>query len=377
MNKTLVIVPTLDCQLRCSFCLCLESLGTSKGSSVEEMVAFLDWQIQISQGCSFTIEVFGGEPTLAHDKIRQVYDTITQRYPDVDMSWTLFTNGLFPKSLVIDEFIPLFGEVIISLEGSWELSKDRHPNPKSHQKVVENIKKCLPYGNTGVAFTVFPDTDLEGLFSFFLSLGVWYFNFEIVTHVNNDKASGVTLRDLYKIFLFIYENILLWNLENRPLRVFTIPRELLAARNHLPGRNCIDTVRALAPSGNVYFCRDMAVNEYKLTQQSNLIYHSSIPRQYNIKDFLLDKDTDQFKREVREYEMWNSCPLKSMEHYHFIGGSQAWIKDRDFQDLLIRPLFDIEWSIFELHHTGVSPRLEEKIITYKKVLDFYADEFGY
>lgn len=340
-------------------------------------MAFLDWQIQINPGCSFTIEVFGGEPTIAHKAIREVYEEIGRRHPEVDASWTLFTNGLFPREVLedLDSFMSMFDEVIISIEGPWEVSKDRHRSPKSHAKVVETIEKCLPYGNVGVAFVVFPETDLDKVFNWFVSLGVRYFNFEIVTHVNNDKASGVTLKDLYRVFRFIYENILLWNVANPgEFRLFTIPRELLAARHFnqiFPGRNCIDGVRALAPSGNVYFCRDMAVNEPKLIQQSNLIYSSRLPRQYNIRDFLLDKATDSFKQEVRAYEMWNSCPLKSMEHYHFIGGKQEWIHNQDFQDLLIRPLFEIEWSLFQGFNSGVMADIKPQVELYGRLLDAF------
>lgn len=380
--KTLVLCPTDSCQLSCDFCLCLESLNKGNNTSLEDMIRFIDWQFNLYPNEDFNIEFFGAEPTLAWDKIKTVQSYISNTYKDVNVSYTLFTNGLFNKEIdrEFEIFANSFDEIIISLEGDWNTSKRRHPKESSHKKVVENIKKLIPYQNIGIAFVVFPDTDLESVYNYFNSMGLRYFNFEIVTHINNDKDSGVTNKDIFKVCEFIYENILLFNVSNpEEYKLFTIPRELLSSYNYFrrsSHKSCLDSVRALSPKGNVYFCRDMVANEDKLLKQSDdkSIFRSSQIVPFNIKDFTLDKNSDSFKEEIREYDKYISCPLKSYEHYHFIGGSMPWIKDKDFQDLVIYPLFSLSWDFFEGHRKSLFKdehylaHIKKKIELYGKVI---------
>lgn len=368
--KTLTLIPTTDCNLRCSFCLCLESLGKNKGSSVKDMIDFVRLYLDLYPTEEFTVEFFGGEPTLAYEAIKEVYNTIIEEYPKRSIHWMLFTNGVFNVKVVrdFDFFASMFDEIIVSHEGPTVEVLDRHPSQKTYDKAIDNLKRLLPYNNTGVAFVVFPSTPLGKVFHYFRSLGVRYFNFEIVTHVNNDKNSGVTNPDILRVIEFIYHNILQWNVEHpKEYRLFTIPRELLSSSNFYKNpshKSCLDSVRALAPSGNIYPCRDMAANEYKLTQQSDLIYSDRLMKPFNIKDFQLDRDRDTFLEEFREYDKWTSCPVKSIEHHHFIGGSMPWLKDKDFQDLIIYPTFVLSWMLFKAHKDGYTD--DPKFLEYYK-----------
>lgn len=352
---------------------------------MEQAIKFVDWQFTLYPSEQFRIEFFGGEPTLAWKEIKALQSYINNTYKEYEVFYTIFTNGLFTKEInrEFDFFASSFDEIIVSLEGDWEHSKRRHPNISSHTRVVENLKKLVPYNNVGVAFVVFPDTDLYSVYNYFNSMGLRYFNFEIVTHINNDKDSGVTNEDIFKVCRFIYDNILLHNIiYPEDYKLFTIPRELLSSSNYFRRplhESCLDSIRALAPSGNIYFCRDMIANEDKLLKQSDpkSIYRSSQIVPFNINDFKLDKNSDTFKDEIREYDKYISCPLKSYEHYHFIGGSMPWLKDKDFQDLIVYPLFSLSWDLFLGHERQLFndskylTHIKSKIELYGKCLDSY------
>lgn len=361
--KTLTLVVDSRCQLDCSFCLCSESLNKGEGSSIQDMKDFLSWQFELYPEESFVIELFGAEPTLAYDKIKELYLWVNNIYPDVKVSWMLFTNGILTKDINKDFefFMSIFDEIIVSIEGPRDLSIDRHPSDITYNKVIDNIKRMIPYNNTGVGFVLFPDSDIDRIYSFFNELGVRYYNFEIVTHINNDKSSGVTNKDLYRFFKYIFNNVIKYSLEHpEDYRLFTIPRELISSENYFKIHNrekssCLNSVRALAPSGNIYPCRDLAVNEYKLNLQSdpNSIFRSSVVRPFNIKNFQLDRESDSFKEELKDYEKYISCPLKSMEFYHFIGSSKMpWLEDKDFQNIFISTMFRFSWDFFQAHHNN-------------------------
>ncbi|MGO7609544.1 hypothetical protein ACC695_40490, partial [Rhizobium ruizarguesonis] len=72
----------------------------------------------------------------------------------------------------------------------------------------------------------------------------------------------------------------------------------------------------------------------------------------NIKDLQLDKDSDSFLESAKEYDVLTACPVKSFEFIHLTKdmSNPIWIKDKDFQDLLIRPLFELMWDTFHIYH---------------------------
>lgn len=389
--KTLTVIPTMHCQLSCSFCLCRESLNKDVGSSVEDMVKFIDWQINISdENESFIIEFFGGEPTLAWDKVRAVQKQIEAKHTDRNINWTLYTNGVVPNTVSLEEMSESFDEIIVSVEGDYELSNDRHPSIKSHTKAVNTIKSLLALGHCGVAFVLDPNQiqNTERIVQFFENLGCNYYNFEILTHINNDKDSGLTLEHLYYYATVIFEHIVKHNLKHPDSpRGFTIPREFLASRNFymMKGhKSCLEAFRALSPTGNVYPCRDWAANEDKLLKQSDpkSIYRSNQVVPFNIKTLTLDKDSNEFPEEAKAYDQWIACPAKSAEHYHFIGGSMPWIKDEVFQDLIILPLFLFSWDLFNhYHNNSVKQYLEgrdydSKVSVYASILEALKPRYG-
>lgn len=392
--KTLSLVLTDKCNLRCSFCLCLDSLNKQKELSLEDAISFIDWQLELYPEEQFKIELFGGEPLLRWDKVLKLYEQYNH-LPNV--SWSVFTNGVFTKAVDIALLSNMFDEIIVSLEGPRDLCYDRHPSDITYNKALGNLKSLLklnPY-NIGIGTVLLPNTDIDRVYKFFKDLGVRYYNFEIVTHINNDKFSGLDNKILFKFLNYIFENIVMPASEGciDKINLYTIPRELISSENYFKIFNkethsCFNNFRALAPDGTVWFCRDLAANAYKLNKQSdNVFFRSSTKVPFNIKDLILDKESDTFKEDLRKYESYIACPVKSFESHHLIGYSMPWIKDKDFQDLVIFPMFMFSYTLFNIFHKYISKGLQipDKEINYlkmdvnnyKKIIKYYKDIYEY
>lgn len=364
--KTLSIVLGDKCNLRCSFCLCLDSLNKGNSLSQEDIFRFIDWQLALHPEENFRVEFFGGEPLIYWDKILKTYERYKGR-----VTWTVFTNGVFPGYVDRDLLLEMFDEIILSIEGPRDLSLDRHPSDKTYNKALDNLRYMVEKAPTkvGVGFVLLPDTDIDRVFRFFKSLGVRYYNFEIVTHLNNDRSSGIDNKTIYKFLRYIYYNVVLEGY------CFTIPRELISSENYFSifsreTHSCFKNFRAIAPSGNIYFCRDLAANEDKVTKQSNIIYRDGrVP--FNIKDLQLNPD-DTFDGSLARYESYISCPVKSFESYHLIGYGMSWIKDKDFQDLVIKPMFYFSYQLFDCFFKGTPP---PDFGLYQHVIDHYDKVF--
>lgn len=390
--KTLSLILTDKCNLRCSFCLCLDSLNKQKELSLEDAYSFIDWQLALYPEEQFKIELFGGEPLLQWDKVLSLYE----RYGTLsNVSWTVFTNGVFTKSVDINLLSSMFDEIILSLEGPRDLCYDRHPSDITYNKALSNLKKLLELNsnNVGVGFVLLPDTNIDRVFNFFKDLGVRYYNFEVVTHLNNDKSSNIDNKTLFKFIYYIFENLIKKSLEEPTL--FTLPRELISSENYFrifnkDTHSCFKNFRAISPDGNIWFCRDLAANSFKLYEQAsndNTFFRSNVKVPFNVKDLILDKTSDTFKEDLIKYESYISCPVKSFESYHLIGYSMPWIKDKDFQDLVIAPIFLFSYTMFNFYHKYISKGLEipdkeinifkQHMENYNKVMEYYKDLYEY
>ena len=388
--KTLSLILTDKCNLRCSFCLCLDSLNKGESLSLEDIYKFIDWQLELYPNEEFKIEFFGSEPMLEYDKILAVYN----RYKELsNISFSIFTNGVFTKKVDIEVVSSMFDEIILSLEGPRDLSLDRHPSDVTYNKALNNLKKLLklnPY-NIGIGTVLLPDTDIDRVFNFFKNLGVRYYNFEIVTHINNDKSSGIDNKNIFRFLSYIFENIVVPASEGDidKVNLYTIPRELISSNNYFrifnkDTHSCFKNFRALAPDGSIHFCRDNAINNNKLKELStnkDTFFRSNTKVPFNVKDIILDRTTDTFKEDLKKYENYIACPVKSFESYHLIGYSMPWIKDKDFQDLIIAPMFLFSYDLFNMFHKYTSKNIEipekdfsifkSNVNNYKKVMDYY------
>ena len=397
MQKTLTIVFSNRCNLTCSFCCVKDSLNKGKVISANDAYKFIEWQVSLNPNIEYMIEIFGGEPTVHYKDIKELFQIIKIKSEDSSegtpelrqalkkLLYRIYTNGVYNLHIRQDrEFWSMFDEIILSVEGEYTDSTDRHPNKNSYNIAISNYKDLLSYANVGIAFVLAENTDVARIFNYFKNMGTRYYTYEIMTLINDDKSGEISLKYLYKIFKHIYENILLYNLNNPDnYFLFSIPKELLAGYNYFNNDkhfSCLETMRSLSPAGNVYFCRDLAVSEEHLSTKSvddNVFFKSNVVKPFNIEDLQLNKNLDSFLDEARKYDSLTACPVKSFEFIHLAKdmSTPVWIENRNFQDFLIKPMFDLMWDTFHIYHKGMDKDYynfyKERVNFYKKVLDHF------
>lgn len=385
MQFTLVLND--KCNLSCEYCCVLDSLNQGNEISLEDTYSFLDWQLKLyPKEEEHTIEFFGGEPTINWSSIKEIFSYLEKNYFDYNLSYRIYTNCVFNSRVRDDiETWKKFDDIICSIDGDFKDNIFRTKSKNTHKHIIENYKHLLSNLTTvGVAFVVHPESDLKGVYEYFKAMGTRYYHFELATLWKDNKDNCITNEYLFSFCKFIYENVLVHNLNNvENFFLYSIPRELLSSKYFFLNKtrkSCFDEMRSLSPRGNIYFCRDLAVSEdhlSKMNQDPSIIFRENDFIPFNIKDLQLDHNTNSYKEASRRYDDMTSCPVKSFEFEHLVKTVPPWIKDDDFQKLILFPLFEIMLETFTLYTKNSIEDKKfldihyNKINVYKKVLDFY------
>lgn len=151
-REQLILDVTEDCNFRCSYCVFSGKYQHYRAHSPRTM----DWEIaqpaideflpHSSSSKGSVISFYGGEPLLNLPLIRQCVTHVRQNYGDLEVQFSLTTNG----SLIKGETAKfLAGEnflILVSLDGSSEIH-DRHRRTKGGEptwaQVVSNIREFL------------------------------------------------------------------------------------------------------------------------------------------------------------------------------------------------------------------------------------------
>ena len=382
------IVLNDKCNLACDYCCVLDSLNQGNEISQEDVFKFFDWQLPLyPKEQIHTVEFFGGEPTLSWERLKDVINYLDIEYSDYTFEYRIYTNCIFNNKVKNDiETWNRFEDIICSIDGDFITNQLRTKSKKLHTKSIENFQTLLNTGHAGIAFVLHPETPLNDVYNYFNDMGTRYYHFEIATLWNDNTDNDITLKYLYDVFEFITNNILIPNIDNKTdFKIFSIPRELLSPENFFKRDNhvsCLDGMRSLSPKGNIYFCRDLAVSEEHLLKQSlsetKYIFKEKSFKPFSIKDLQLDKNSNDYSEIARGYDNMTSCPVKSFEYEHFVKATPAWITDKDFQDIIIAPMFELmflTFSIYGRNNFNDNKFMEEykiKVNFYKNILDKYA-----
>lgn len=144
---SLILKATDACNLRCEYC----SVGEKNHSStlsIEDMQRALEWFIRHAQKGNHkrvNIILHGGEPLLIDvEQYRSCFKKIGISYPDMDITYSMQTNGYYITDKIID-FIREFDiRVGISLDGNekiHDLQRKDVQGKFTYKTIAENIKK--------------------------------------------------------------------------------------------------------------------------------------------------------------------------------------------------------------------------------------------
>jgi len=130
-KKTLMIIPSFDCNYRCKYCFYFGKASPPQGKlSWEKAKLGIDWffnQLDTKQGSRKRIQFYGGEPLLDYDLIRDIFSYISQknakrRWKKYSFDLQVTTNG----SMIDERWIKLFKKygviVTVSLDGKRDIN---------------------------------------------------------------------------------------------------------------------------------------------------------------------------------------------------------------------------------------------------------------
>lgn len=141
------IFPTTCCNAHCFYCFESDYQKISMDSETAEKVA--DFIRQNSDGQRVHISWFGGEPTVAENRIDEICRLLTEQ--KVDFASSMVSNGyLFTKEMVskaVSEWH--LQNIQITLDGTEEVynqTKQYHSTDNAYQRVLNNIMLILEAG---------------------------------------------------------------------------------------------------------------------------------------------------------------------------------------------------------------------------------------
>lgn len=181
--KTLTLVPTLDCNLRCPYCYEeLDKPHISMNSNVVKHIKhYIDTQVRKQKTRLLALIWYGGEPLLAFDTIRDISEYIKQS--GISFFGDITTNGTLLTEEKLSEFDNLnIKQVQITFDGSKEHHDSKRffaSNKGTFDLLMDRCKMLNTYVETHKDFTV---------------------HIRINVDINNKDNSAVLFRELKNKF---------------------------------------------------------------------------------------------------------------------------------------------------------------------------------
>ena len=151
-REQLILNVTENCNFRCSYCVYggeykNHRTHSSKTMTWDVALPAIDEFLTHSGGAeSRVISFYGGEPLLNLPLIRQCVSHVRRNYGDMEVKFSLTTNGLLMKDGVADFLATENFMIILSLDGPEEIH-DRHRRTKTDKptwkEITDNIARFL------------------------------------------------------------------------------------------------------------------------------------------------------------------------------------------------------------------------------------------
>ena len=150
------------CNLRCKYCFADEGEYHGHGGvmSVETAKKAIDYVIKRSgPRKNIEIDLFGGEPTLIMDKIKEIikYARDNEKKWNKNIRFTMTTNATLLTPEMMDYMDKEMGNIILSLDGRKEVNDNVRIKPDrsgSYDDIVPNIKEMIKRRTPGKTYYV-------------------------------------------------------------------------------------------------------------------------------------------------------------------------------------------------------------------------------
>jgi radical SAM domain protein len=308
------------------------------------------------------VEFYGGEPTLHKDLIFETIKLIKNKYSDKEFSYRLYTNGVFKDYSISEiEFIASnIDEILLSLDGfDYEDNTKRFTSIDEYNAIINNLKILIANdANVGISSVLYNISNYSKIYDNykkFFDIGVRYFSYEPLTIFQTDKAVVIPKKfmkafteNIYKVVKDISDNDLIGEVE------LFVAKELLSSSWYNNGEKtqCSKWIRALSPRGNIYMCRDHAANE------EEMFYSPKVIQFFNKNNLKIDNGSFPFV-EQNENNL-TLCSVKNIQYRDLKIDDKLYWLDDEWQDLIIRPLYQIIMAI-DVGDKTVRPYIEKYI----------------
>jgi MoaA/NifB/PqqE/SkfB family radical SAM enzyme len=181
MYYPLVIIITYQCNLNCSYCPILK-----KNSFIEKKIAFkaIDLYLNLLDNTEGRIKIFGGEPFLKKDLLREIVRYARQRSSEIEIEMT--SNGILLEDAILNWLKKYKVNFSISIDGDAEsqLKNRKGISLATYRKIIHSIKK---WPSSAITNTVIASNIADRFFQNFLYLynsGIRRFNFLPVAYIS-------------------------------------------------------------------------------------------------------------------------------------------------------------------------------------------------
>lgn len=283
--STIMILPTLNCNARCSYCFEQDRLKEKMSDeTISNVIDF--FADNFSENDHVLIRWFGGEPLLACDVIDKITEGLNTR----------FNNNLFYESTIVTNGSLLSNEIINSATNNWNVTKvqvtldgygDEHNRRKNfpkasidyYNKTLSDIEKLISSNIFTVCRVNFDKTNLRDIDSILESLSPFKYSnlflprFTILrpSECGYNEFSYITPREYKETYSYIYNKLYEYGF-------------LTAVKDLIPHRKreiCLAksiNKAIIGPDGSIYKCLQEGFN--KNTAVGNLTSGVSFS-QYN------------------------------------------------------------------------------------------------
>ena len=172
LNNTFsaIVIPTMSCNLRCSYCFQSHKDHASGLTSTANMqiIEYLRSQLQNNRYRNLHIRWFGGEPLLSTDSIKLITKETRKLCKELNLSYSadLVTNGTMLNENIARELQSLgIKEVQVTFDGNREIHNRIRtgPNDKTtYDQLISNIEVASQYLNIRARIHVAP-YNLDGI----------------------------------------------------------------------------------------------------------------------------------------------------------------------------------------------------------------------